>query len=28
VNKFYEAKLRTMRLTKESAWNYAMCNCS
>ncbi|MGZ3420772.1 MAG: hypothetical protein ACXVEF_20130 [Polyangiales bacterium] len=28
VNKFYETKLRTMRLTKESAWNYAMCNCA
>jgi hypothetical protein len=27
VNRFYEAKMRTMRLTKESAWNYAMCNC-
>ncbi len=27
VGKLYETKLRVMRLTKESAWNYAMCNC-
>lgn len=27
VGKLYETKLRVMRLAKESAWNYAMCNC-
>ena len=27
VGKLYETKLSTMRLTKEAAWNYAMCNC-
>ena len=27
VGKMYETKLRVMRFAKESAWNYAMCNC-
>ena len=27
VGKMYETKMRVMRLSKESAWNYAMCNC-
>ncbi|MBI2396038.1 MAG: hypothetical protein HYV09_41125 [Deltaproteobacteria bacterium] len=27
VGRLYETKMRVMRLTKESAWNYAMCNC-
>ena len=28
VGKLYETKMRVMRLTKESAWDYAMCNCN
>jgi hypothetical protein len=28
IGKLYETKMRVMRLTKESAWNYAMCNCN
>ncbi|GAC1367396.1 MAG: hypothetical protein NVSMB47_18470 [Polyangiales bacterium] len=27
VGTMYETKLRVMRLAKESAWDYAMCNC-
>lgn len=27
VGRLYETKMRIMRLTKESAWDYAMCNC-
>lgn len=27
VGRLYETKMRVMRLTKESAWDYAMCNC-
>jgi hypothetical protein len=28
VGKLYESKMRVMRVAKESAWNYAMCNCA
>lgn len=28
VGRLYETKMRVMRLTKESAWDYAMCNCN
>jgi len=27
VGRMYETKLTVMRLTKESAWDFAMCNC-
>jgi hypothetical protein len=27
VGNLYQSKLTVMRMAKESAWNYAMCNC-